>query len=193
LTLLIHTSHNFIAMSPTTVSPHFDQNHITSHAYVPTMDAYLNDPFSVEYDETKIATETIKWTLGATGAMKHEIVLPILTKFELRNIVVHCLTVMHKLDAHAGNHPANPFTLYMDVYPLTLLLPHVAMWDTVLVDHPLATQDKAGFQQAIRHFIAVHTTDEDCHELLDYICSVAKLCKWMCKLTIFIYKNLITK
>jgi hypothetical protein len=42
------------------------------------------------------------------------------------------------------------------------------------VDHPLATQDEEGFQQAIRHFIAVHATDEDCHELLDYICSVAK-------------------
>jgi hypothetical protein len=60
------------------------------------MDAYPNDLFSVEYDETKITTETIKWTLGATGATKHEIRSPILTKFELGNIAVHCLTVMHK-------------------------------------------------------------------------------------------------
>jgi hypothetical protein len=56
-----------------------------------TMDSYLNDLFSVEYDEMKIATETIKWTLGATGATKHKIVSPILTKFELGNIVAHCL------------------------------------------------------------------------------------------------------
>jgi hypothetical protein len=46
-----------------------------------------------------------------------------------------------------------------------LLLPHVATWDTVLVDHPLAAQDVASFQQAIRHFIAMHATDKDCHEL----------------------------
>jgi ABC-type cobalamin transport system ATPase subunit len=86
---------------------------------------------------------------GPTGATKHEIVLPILTKFELGNIVAHHLTVMHKIDTHVGNHPAIC----------------------------LATQDEAGFQQAIRHVIAMHTTDEDCHELLDYICSVAKLRK----------------
>jgi hypothetical protein len=36
----------------------------------------------------------------------------------------------------------------MDVFPHTLSLPHVTMWDTVLIDHPLATQDEAGFQQA---------------------------------------------
>jgi hypothetical protein len=59
----------------------------------------------------------------------------------------------------------------------TLLLPHVATWDTVHVDHPLVAQDEASFQQAIQHFIAMHATDKDCHELLDYICSVAKPCK----------------
>jgi DNA-binding transcriptional regulator/RsmH inhibitor MraZ len=84
---------------------------------------------------------------------------------------------MHKIDAHVGNHPANRFASYMDVFPCTLLLPHVAMWDTVLIDHPLATKDEVGFQQAIRHFTTVHTMDEDCHELLDFIHSVAKLCK----------------
>jgi hypothetical protein len=141
------------------------------------MDEYPNDLFSVEYDETKIATETIKWTLGAAGTTKHEIVSPILTKFELGNIVAHCLTVMHKIDACVGNHPANRFALYMDVFPCTLSLPHVATWDTLLIDHPLATQDEAGFQQVLRHFIAVHATDEDCHKLLDYIRSVAKPCK----------------
>jgi hypothetical protein len=65
----------------------------------------------------------------------------------------------------------------MNVFPHTLSLPHVATWDTVLVDHLLAVQDVASFQQAIQHFIAVHATDMDCHELLDYIRSVAKPCK----------------
>jgi hypothetical protein len=84
---------------------------------------------------------------------------------------------MHKIDAHVGNHPVERFASYMDVFPHTLSLPHVATWDTILIDHPLATQDEAGFQPAMRHFIAMHTTDEDCHELLDYIRSVAKPCK----------------
>jgi hypothetical protein len=39
---------------------------------------------------------------------------------------------------------------------------------------PLVAQDEASFQQAIWHFIAMHTTGEDCHELLDFICSVGK-------------------
>jgi hypothetical protein len=82
------------------------------------MDAYPNDLFSVESDKTKIATETIKWTLGATGTTKHEIVSPILTKFELGNIVADCLTVMHKIDACVGNHPADHFASYMDVFPI---------------------------------------------------------------------------
>jgi hypothetical protein len=138
------------------------------------MDDTLTDPFSVEYNKTKVTTETIKWALGANGAMKHEIVSPILTKFELGHIVSHCLTVMHKINARVGNNAANRFALYMNVFPRTLPLPHVATWDTVLVDHPLAAQDVASFQQAIRSFIAVHATDKDHHELLDYIRSVAK-------------------
>jgi hypothetical protein len=56
----------------------------------------------------------------------------------------------------------NRFALYMTVFPCTMSLPHAATWDTVLVDHPLAAQDMASFQQAIWHFIAVHATDEDC-------------------------------
>jgi hypothetical protein len=99
---------------------------------------------------------TIKWTLGANGATQHEIVSPIQSKFELGNIVSHCLTVMHKIDACIGNNAANRFALYMNVFPRTLLLPHV---DTVLVDHPLAAQDMSSFQQAVQHFIAVHATD----------------------------------
>jgi hypothetical protein len=139
------------------------------------MDPIPTNLFSVEYDKTKVTTETIKWTLGANGATKHEIVSPILSNFELGNIVAHCLAVMHKIDACVGNHAANHFALYMNVFPCTLLLLHVATWDTVLVDHPLAAQDMASFQQAIWHFIAVHATDEDRHELLDYIWSIAKL------------------
>jgi hypothetical protein len=141
------------------------------------MDATPTDPFSVEYDETKIATETLKWALGANGTMKHEIVSPILTKFELGHIVLHCLTVMHKINARLGNNAANCFTSYMNVFPCTLSLAHVATGDTVLVDHPLAAQDVASFQQAIKHFIAVHATNKGWHELLDYICSIAKPCK----------------
>jgi hypothetical protein len=78
---------------------------------------------------------------------------------------------MHKIDACVVNHPAYRFALYMNVFPHTLLLPHVATWDTVLVDHPLVMQDKAGSQQAIQHLIAVHATDEDRHELLAKPCT----------------------
>jgi hypothetical protein len=133
------------------------------------MDYTSTDLFSIEWDETKTNTETVKWALGANGAMKHEIVSPTLTKFELGHIVAHCLTVMHKINARVGNHPANRFTSYMNAFPCTLSLPHVATWDTIVVDHPLAAPDVASFQGAIQQFIAVHATDEDRHELLEYI------------------------
>jgi hypothetical protein len=103
------------------------------------MDNTLTDLFSVEHDKTKVETETLKWALGANGAMKHEIVSPRLTKFELGHIVAHCLTVMHKIDARIGNNAANRFALYVNVFPHILSLAHVAMWDTVLVDHPLSS------------------------------------------------------
>jgi hypothetical protein len=137
------------------------------------MDSTSTNLFSIKWDETKLTTETIKWTLGANGTMKHEIVSPIRTKFELGHIVAHCLTVMHKIDACVGNHPANRFALYMNVFPRTLSLPHVVTWDTVLLDHPLAVQDVASFHQDIRQFIAVPTTDDVCLELLDYLHSIA--------------------
>jgi hypothetical protein len=114
--------------------------------------------------------------LATISATKNEIVSHILSKFELGNIMAHCLTVMHKIDARVGNNAVNRFTSYMNVFPCTLSLPHVARWDTVLVDHPLAAQDMASIQQAIWHFIAVHATNKDYHELLD-ICSIAKPCK----------------
>jgi hypothetical protein len=133
------------------------------------MDAYPNNPFSVKYAETKIATETIKWTLGATGTMKHEIVSPILTKFELGNIVAHCLTVMHK-------------TAIIQ----QIVLPCIWMY----FPNPVASTfcdvgycpnrpsfgypGRSWLPASIRHFIAVHPIDEDCYELLDYIRSVAK-------------------
>jgi hypothetical protein len=132
------------------------------------------DPSSIEWDSTQTTTETVKWTLGVNGAIKHKIVSPTLTKFELGHIVAHCLTVMHKIDALVGNNPAHRFASYMNVFPRTLSLPHVATWDTVLIDNPLAAQDVASFQQAIKHFIAVHATDEDRHELLEYIRTTPK-------------------
>jgi hypothetical protein len=98
----------------------------------PTMDSSQNDPFAIEWDKTKVSTESIKWTLGANGASKHEIVSPILSKLELGNIVAHCPTVMqniatcigNKIDAHIGNkiaarignHATNCFALYLKRY-----------------------------------------------------------------------------
>jgi hypothetical protein len=133
------------------------------------------EPFPIEWDETKVPTETIKWTLGANGQIKHEIVSPMLAKSELGKLVHHCLAVMHKIDTHVGAaNAANRFASYMQVFPRTLSIQLLATWDNILVDHPLAAQDVASFHQAIRHFIEAHATDDDRHELLEYIRSVSK-------------------
>jgi hypothetical protein len=60
------------------------------HCTYPTMDSSPNNPFSVEWDETKATTETIKWTLGVNGTTKHEIISPILSSL---NLVISCLIV----------------------------------------------------------------------------------------------------
>jgi hypothetical protein len=106
--------------------------------------------------------------LGANSASKHKIVSPILPKLALGNIVVHCPTVMHKISACIGNKKAARVGNHR-----TLWLPQIATWETVLLDHPLAVQDVASFQQAIRQFIAVHTTDDVRLELLDCLRTVA--------------------
>jgi hypothetical protein len=80
--------------------------------------------------------------------------------------------VGNKIDAHVGNHPANRFTSHMNVFLRTLWLPQVTMRNTVLLDHPLVAQDVASFRQAIRQFIAVHSTDNVRLEL-DYPRSIA--------------------
>jgi hypothetical protein len=70
-----------------------------------------------------------------------------------------------------GNHAANYFVLYATVFPHTLSLPHL------LTDHTMAVQNVASSCRAIHHFIGMHATDNDCHEQLDYICSIRKPCK----------------
>lgn len=72
----------------------------------------------------------------------------------------------------------------MSVFPRTLLLALVSIWDNILADHPVNAADpnaiqpgEAGFNSWIAFFIEANATDNDCHELLDFIHHATKLNK----------------
>jgi hypothetical protein len=60
---------------------------------------------------------------------------------------------------------------YQDVFPHTLSIPLCSTWDNIVAEHPLraGTRNVQGFQGLIRLFIKAHATDDDRHELVDYL------------------------
>jgi hypothetical protein len=153
------------------------------------MDSSPNNPFSIKWDKTKATTETIKCMLGINCATKHEIVSPILSKFEIGN--------RHSSLSHSDAQDRCPhrqqcsklFRIVHECVPMYLVASTCCNMGYSPCRPSSAVQDEASFQQAIWHFIAVHATDKDHHELLDYICSVAKPRKMDVQMYKAIYVN----
>jgi hypothetical protein len=61
--------------------------------------------------------------------------------------------------------------LYTLILPCTLYLSLLATWDQVVADH-----DVAGFHKQLCKFIDAHATDDDHHEVMEYIRNVRKPC-----------------
>jgi hypothetical protein len=125
-----------------------------------------NFNFPLEWESPEDYPESIKWSLGRE---KHEAYTTTLNRFELGHIVTHCLTILHKVNKEVGADDAKRFNSYKLVLPRTFSLPLLATWDQVTADFPLESDDVAGFRTQLRHFIEVHATDNDRHELLDSI------------------------
>jgi hypothetical protein len=60
----------------------------------------------------------------------------------------------------------------------------VSIWDNILADHPVNAADlnaiqpdEAGFNSWIAFFMEANATDDDCHELLDFIRHATKFQK----------------
>jgi hypothetical protein len=57
--------------------------------------------FTIDWVSTTKTTETIKWVINEE---KFEIYCGLCTKFELIDIMTHCLTVVHKIDGQVGEN-----------------------------------------------------------------------------------------
>jgi hypothetical protein len=147
------------------------------------MEFTSSDNFPLEWDTTSDYSDVIKWTRGHD---KQEIYSQTLNKFEIGHIVAHCLTVIHKIDKQVGINDEKRFLSYKEVLPRTLSISLLATWDQVAIDFPLESEDVVGFQTLLRHFFAVHCTDDDQHELLDSIRTARMPCTM--KTQVFFYR-----
>jgi hypothetical protein len=55
------------------------------------------------------------------------------------------------------------------VFPRTLSLPLVAIWDQLVVNYTNDDHTVANFDDKLREFIACHATDQDRHELVQQL------------------------
>jgi hypothetical protein len=130
------------------------------------------DSFELEPLSTGERDTTVKWSVGNT---KYEIHIPVLNRYELGHIVHHCMLVKHKINQEVGT-VNNRYRSYVSVFPRTLSLALVSIWDNILTDYPVNLNDpnaiqadEAGFDRWIGYFIEANATDDDRHELLDFI------------------------
>jgi hypothetical protein len=123
--------------------------------------------FPLELDPVASHYENVKWTL-TTG--RQEVHVPLLAKYELPDVVAHCLNVMFRIDAKVTT-PLERYLSYQDVFPRTLSIPLRATWDNIVAEHPLAMglRNVQGFHGLIRFFVAAHATDNDCHGLVNHL------------------------
>jgi hypothetical protein len=127
------------------------------------------DSFELEPVSSGEKDTTVKCSVGNT---KYEIHIPVLKQYELGHIVNHCMLVKHKIKQEVGN-ANNWYLSFIRVFPRTLSLALVSIWDSILTDHPVGAAgiaaDEAGFDAWIGFFIEANATNDDRHELLDFI------------------------
>jgi len=127
-------------------------------------------PFSLpEKEEDR--HEAIKWNIGAG---RYEIHVPILSSYETKDILPHCLMMKAKVEAAVSNDAHLGQSLYR-VFPRTLSPVLRAVWPSIIEADPADTQNNTElFEQRIRDLIAVHATEDDRHDLVMQMCSPRK-------------------
>jgi hypothetical protein len=126
--------------------------------------------FTLDWVEATKTSETIKWALHKE---KFEIHQGLCTKFELIDIMTHCLTVVHKIDGQVGENYVKKLQSYKQVMPRTLSIPLVGVWNQVVTEYEAAHEDESEtlgtFAHMLKAFFACHSTDDDRHELVSFI------------------------
>ena len=128
-------------------------------------------PFKVPDAEDKYH-EAIKWTITNT---KYEIHVPELTSFELEHLLPHCLLVKNKIASVVGTAAHQGPSLYR-AFPRTLSPVLQGVWQQIITDTPAGevAETVAHFDNRIRELVAVHSTEEDQHDLLQQLRNARK-------------------
>jgi hypothetical protein len=126
--------------------------------------------FQIDWSPAKKTSETIKWTIAKE---KFEIHHGLCNRFELHEIIPHCLTVMHKIDGQVGDSDTEKFQSYKSIMPRTLSIPLARVWKQVVVEYELDNPDEddsvSTFKELLKAFFAAHSTEDDRHELFSVI------------------------
>jgi hypothetical protein len=126
--------------------------------------------FRIEWSPTTKTSETIKWTINKE---KFEIHHGLCNRFELHEIIPHCLTVMHKIDGQVGDSDTKKCQSHKSIMPRTLSIPLAGVWKQVVIDYELENPDEADmvatFKEILKAFFTAHSTEDDRHELASVI------------------------
>jgi hypothetical protein len=126
--------------------------------------------FKIDWSPATKTSETIKWSIHKE---KFEIHHGLCNRFELHEIIPHCLTVMHKIDGQVGDSDTKKAHSYKAIMPRTLSIPLAGVWKQVAIDYELENPDEddtvATFKEILKAFFAAHSTEDDRHELASVI------------------------
>jgi hypothetical protein len=131
--------------------------------------------FNIDWTPASKTSETIKWVISKE---KYEIYHGLCTRFELHEIIPHCLMVIHKINGQVGDHDNKKLQSYKQVLPRTLSIPLVGVWEQVVVEYYEANPDEdetlASFAKTLKDFFTCHSMEDNRHELVSVICYAQK-------------------
>jgi hypothetical protein len=134
--------------------------------------------FKIEWEPMIKTMETLCWTHQQA---KYEIHMVLLEKVELCDILPHCLGVLHKIDRQVGLEiEEQRITSYLQVLPRTMSMALQSYWNQVLQEYeelnPNPITNLEEFNTVLKTFFAGHSTEDDCHDLLESLQSSNKPC-----------------
>jgi hypothetical protein len=151
---------------------HFDQNLALSKLSkmtTPLEQQVGASDFKIKWEPTVKTKETLCWTQQQA---KNEIHVVLLEKVELSDILPHCLGVLHKINRQVGlDIEERRIASYLQVLPRTMLMALLSYWKQVLQEYdelyanPITNLDE--FNLVLKTFFAGHSTEDDCHDLLE--------------------------
>jgi hypothetical protein len=115
--------------------------------------------FQIDWSPATKTLETIKWTISKE---KFEINHGLCNHFKLHEIMLHCLTVMHKLDGQVGDSDNKKLQSYKTIMPRTLSIPLAGVWKQVVAEYELDNLDWPPLRKSSRNsllLIQLKTTD----------------------------------